>query len=154
MDRAGQPLTKVGLKTNGFDSEVQVEALRALYLHPTYHVEAQSSVNGTQSPRLAFGNESTYHSESHTISYSSINNYPAVKLLPPSERKRILVTGGAGFVGSHLVDRLMLLGHEVTCVDNFFTGSKTTVSHWVGHPNFELVRHDVVEPFMIECDRK
>lgn len=63
------------------------------------------------------------------------------------------MTGGAGFVGSHLVDRLMLLGHEVTVLDNFFTGSKTSVSHWVGHPNFELVRHDVVEPFMIECDR-
>ena len=76
-----------------------------------------------------------------------------MKLLAPSQRKRILVTGGAGFVGSHLVDRLMLLGHEVTVLDNFFTGSKTTVSHWVGHPNFELVRHDVVEPFMIECDR-
>ena len=77
----------------------------------------------------------------------------ADSILPPSERKRVLVTGGAGFVGSHLVDRLMLLGHEVTVLDNFFTGSKTTVSHWVGHPNFELVRHDVVEPFMIECDR-
>jgi nucleoside-diphosphate-sugar epimerase len=77
-----------------------------------------------------------------------------VKLLAPSLRKRVLVTGGAGFVGSHLVDRLMLLGHEVTVIDNFFTGSKTTVSHWVGHPNFELVRHDVVEPFMIECDRR
>ena len=67
--------------------------------------------------------------------------------------RRVLVTGGAGFVGSHLVDRLMLLGHEVTVLDNFFTGSKTGLSHWVGHPNFELVRHDVVEPFMIECDR-
>ena len=79
--------------------------------------------------------------------------FPPVKLLAPSQRKRVLVTGGAGFVGSHLVDRLMLLGHEVTVLDNFFTGSKTTVSHWVGHPNFELVRHDVVEPFMTECDR-
>lgn len=47
----------------------------------------------------------------------------------------------------------MLLGHEVTVLDNFFTGSKTSLSHWVGHPNFELVRHDVVEPFMIECDQ-
>lgn len=79
--------------------------------------------------------------------------FPPVKLLPNAERKRILVTGGAGFVGSHLVDRLMLLGHEVTVLDNFFTGSRTTVSHWVGHPNFEMVRHDVIEPFMIEVDR-
>ena len=65
-----------------------------------------------------------------------------------------LVPASSGFVGSHLVDRLMLLGHEVTVIDNFFTGSKTTISHWIGHPNFEMVRHDVVEPFMIECDRK
>jgi len=47
----------------------------------------------------------------------------------------------------------MILGHEVHVLDNFFTGSKTTVSHWVGHPNFELIRHDVIEPFMIECDQ-
>ena len=67
--------------------------------------------------------------------------------------KRILITGGAGFIGSHLSERLLDQGHEVLCVDNFFTGSKTSVSHWHGHPNFELVRHDVVEPFMIECDR-
>jgi hypothetical protein len=61
---------------------------------------------------------------------------PPVKLLPLSTRKRILVTGGAGFVGSHLVDRLsMLLGHEVTVFDNFFSGSKTTVSHWIGDPS-------------------
>ena len=66
----------------------------------------------------------------------------------------MVVTGGAGFVGSHLVDRLMLLGHEVTVLDNFFTGSRTTVSHWIGHPNFEMVRHDVVEPFLIEVDRE
>ena len=84
----------------------------------------------------------------------ALARFPPVKLLSPSQRKRILVTGGAGFVGSHLVDRLMLLGHDVTVLDNFFTGSRTTVSHWVGHPNFELVRHDVVEPFMIECDRE
>ncbi len=48
----------------------------------------------------------------------------------------------------------MLLGHEVTVLDNFFTGSRTTVSHWIGHPNFEMVRHDVTEPFMIEVDRE
>lgn len=95
-----------------------------------------------------------YLKDTQSISYTTLSRFPPVKLLPPSQRKRILVTGGAGFVGSHLVDRLMVLGHEVTVLDNFFTGSKTTVSHWVGHPNFEMVRHDVVEPFMIECDRK
>ena len=101
----------------------------------------------------AYQSKSIYHPQTQSISYTTLSRFPPVKLLPQSGRKRVLVTGGAGFVGSHLVDRLMLLGHEVTVLDNFFTGSKTSVSHWVGHPNFELVRHDVVEPFMIECDR-
>jgi UDP-glucuronate decarboxylase len=55
-------------------------------------------------------------------------------------------------VGSHLVDVLMLQGHEVTVIDNFFTGRKKNVEHWIGHPHFELVHHDVVEPYMIEVD--
>jgi UDP-glucuronate decarboxylase len=102
----------------------------------------------------AYQSKSIYHPDTQSISYTTLSRFPPVKLLPPSGRKRVLVTGGAGFVGSHLVDRLMLLGHEVTVLDNFFTGSKTTVSHWIGHPNFEMIRHDVVEPFMIECDRE
>ena len=101
----------------------------------------------------SYQSKSIFHPDTHSISYTTLSRFPPVKLLPLSNRKRILVTGGAGFVGSHLVDRLMLLGHEVTVIDNFFTGSKTTLSHWIGHPNFEMVRHDVVEPFMIECDR-
>jgi UDP-glucuronate decarboxylase len=80
-------------------------------------------------------------------------DYPAVRVLPASMRRRILVTGGAGFVGSHLVDRLMLMGHEVTVVDNFFTGSKRNVAHWLGHPHFELVRHDIIDHFAIEVDQ-
>eukprot|EP00052_Salpingoeca_macrocollata_P015889 m.127169 g.127169 ORF g.127169 m.127169 type:complete len:439 (-) comp19845_c0_seq3:91-1407(-) len=78
--------------------------------------------------------------------------YPDVKVRNEFDRKRILITGGAGFVGSHLVDVLMEDGHEVTVMDNFFTGRKKNVEHWIGHPNFELVTHDVVEPFMIEVD--
>jgi len=66
---------------------------------------------------------------------------------------RILVTGGAGFLGSHLCDRLIGQEHEVICLDNFFTGSKSHVAGLIGHPNFELVRHDVIDPFKFEVDR-
>ena len=66
---------------------------------------------------------------------------------------RVLVTGGAGFIGSHLIDRLMAQGHEVLCLDNFFTGHKRNVSHWFGNPNFELIRHDVTEPIRLEVDQ-
>lgn len=68
-------------------------------------------------------------------------------------RKKILVTGGAGFVGSHLVDKLMMEGHEVTVVDNFFTGQKKNIAHWAHHPNFSLIVHDVTEPLMAEVNQ-
>ncbi len=79
--------------------------------------------------------------------------FPAVQELHSLDRKRILVTGGAGFVGSHLVDALMRAGHVVYVIDNFFTGRKENVEQWLGHKNFELVHHDVVEHFMIEVDQ-
>jgi UDP-glucuronate decarboxylase len=66
---------------------------------------------------------------------------------------RILVTGGAGFLGSHLVDRLMSSGDEVICIDNFYTGNKQNILRWFGHPNFEFIRHDVTEPIKLEVDR-
>ncbi len=66
--------------------------------------------------------------------------------------KRILVTGGAGFLGSHLCERLLNEGNEVICVDNFFTGSKTNVVHLLKNPYFELVRHDITSPFFVEVD--
>jgi len=65
---------------------------------------------------------------------------------------RILVTGGAGFLGSNLCDRLLKDGHEVVCIDNFFTGRKTNIAHLLHNPNFELVRHDVIDPFKFEVD--
>ena len=67
-------------------------------------------------------------------------------------RKRILVTGGAGFIGSHLIDRLLELGHEVLCVDNLFTGTKRNVDHLHNHPRFEFLRHDVTFPLYVEVD--
>lgn len=66
---------------------------------------------------------------------------------------RILVTGGAGFIGSHLIDRLMADSHEVICLDNFYTGRKQNVLPWLNHPNFELIRHDVTEPIRLEVDQ-
>jgi UDP-glucuronate decarboxylase len=66
---------------------------------------------------------------------------------------RILVTGGAGFLGSHLCDRLLDQGHEVVCMDNFFTGRKRNIRHLLGNPDFELVRHDVIDPFKFEVDQ-
>lgn len=66
--------------------------------------------------------------------------------------KRVLVTGGAGFLGSHLCDRLIAAGHDVVCLDNFFTGNKRNVRQLVGHPNFELIRHDVIHPIYLEVD--
>lgn len=66
--------------------------------------------------------------------------------------KRILVTGGAGFLGSHLCDRLVARGDEVICVDNFFTSQKSNIVHLLGKPNFELIRHDVTHPLFLEVD--
>jgi UDP-glucuronate decarboxylase len=67
--------------------------------------------------------------------------------------QRILVTGGAGFLGSHLCDRLIKDGHDVLCLDNFFTGSKQNIAHLIGNPNFELMRHDVTYPLSVEVDQ-
>ncbi len=66
---------------------------------------------------------------------------------------RILVTGGAGFIGSHLIDRLMAQGHEVLCLDNFYTGHKRNILKWLDNPYFELIRHDITEPIRLEADQ-
>ncbi|CAN7441352.1 SDR family oxidoreductase [Devosia sp. LjRoot16] len=70
-----------------------------------------------------------------------------------SSVQRVLVTGGAGFLGSHLCDRLIAAGHDVICVDNFYTGSKDNIRHLIGNPRFELLRHDVTFPLYVEVDR-
>jgi UDP-glucuronate decarboxylase len=66
---------------------------------------------------------------------------------------RVLVTGGAGFLGSHLCDRLIADGHEVICLDNFYTGRRSNVAHLLDNSNFEIVRHDVTLPIYMEMDR-
>ncbi len=77
--------------------------------------------------------------------FSALKNY--------LNRYRTLITGGAGFIGSHLCDRLLYDGHDVLCLDNFFTGSKNNVSHLMQNPNFELMRHDVSFPLFIKVDQ-
>lgn len=67
--------------------------------------------------------------------------------------KRILITGGAGFIGSHLCESLLSEGNEVVCLDNFFTGRRSNVAHLLGNPKFELIRHDVIEPILLEVDQ-
>ena len=67
--------------------------------------------------------------------------------------KNILVTGGAGFIGSHLCDKLLEQGNHVICLDNFFTGSRKNVTHLLGNPEFELIRHDIIEPIILEVDQ-
>jgi UDP-glucuronate decarboxylase len=84
------------------------------------------------------------------FSFAARSAVPAGFRPPP---RRVVVTGGAGFVGSHLVDRLLEQGDSVIVVDNFFTGRKENVAHHLRNPRFELLRHDVVEPILLEVDR-
>ena len=81
------------------------------------------------------------------------SEFPKVASLPASRKKRILVTGGAGFVGSNLVDKLMREGHHVIVMDNFFTGRMENIEEWMGHPDFSLVEHDVVDKTNFNVDQ-
>ena len=87
------------------------------------------------------------------IRYDREKIFPDIITLSDNKKLRILITGGAGFVGSHLVDRLMKEGHEVNVIDNFFTGRIQNVEHWEGHHNFQLINHDVIEEIMLEVDQ-
>ena len=92
------------------------------------------------------------------FAFSLVNRFFVVSLQNKNHKatlismKRILVTGGAGFIGSHLCERLVNEGHDVICIDNFYSGSKENVWHLIGKPNFEIVRHDVINPYWAEVD--
>tara|TARA_Y100000739_G_scaffold224666_1_gene229450 strand:+ start:124 stop:1080 length:957 start_codon:yes stop_codon:yes gene_type:complete len=75
------------------------------------------------------------------------------KKINSSKNIRNLVSGGAGFLGSHLIDKLMQKQEKVICLDNYFTGDKSNIDNWVNHPNFEIIRHDVTEPIQLEVDK-
>jgi UDP-glucuronate decarboxylase len=84
--------------------------------------------------------------------YPQLSTWSRAVPIDPSPARRILVTGGAGFLGSHLCERLIDAGHEVLCVDNFFTGRRATLGQLLEHPRFELMRHDVTFPLYVETD--
>ena len=102
---------------------------------------------------------------SYNVSHFEYSPYPEDSQIPWPRReqkpptglrlplRRIVVTGGAGFVGSHLVDKLIARGDHVIVIDNFFTGRRENLAHHLGNPRFELIRHDVVEPIMLEVDQ-
>ncbi|KAI9593328.1 hypothetical protein BDF19DRAFT_448329 [Syncephalis fuscata] len=126
-------VTSVGHASIG--SAVPLNVLQPLYLQPA--------------PLHGQLNE-----QDNTLIYKlKAQDYPPVKMLKSTEKLRILVTGGAGFVGSHLVDRLMLMGHQVIVMDNLYTGNRLNIQHWMGHPNFEWLNHDVIDPITLEIDQ-
>jgi len=135
-----------------YNSLVQSEDIQENIIHdePVYKVHTNDD------NQLEEANERIKLLESKLIELESrlprANAFPEIKFRNYKDKKRILVTGGAGFVGSHLVDTLMMDGHQVFVADNYFTGSKRNIEQWIGHENFEMVHHDIVNPLYMEVD--
>ncbi|CAM6095263.1 unnamed protein product [Calypogeia fissa] len=120
------------------------------FLQPSFLFTEQERVH----TKYSLASESHVESYGHRINLESPSVAGAkIPLGLKSKRLRIVVTGGAGFVGSHLVDRLMERGDSVIVIDNFFTGRKGNLQRHFGNPRFELIRHDVVEPILLEVDQ-
>ena len=115
--------------------------------------EKSEITKGTREIDAINTNKMTYKIKNEPETANAPHPAPLLCQNNPMKRKRVLVTGGAGFLGSHLCDRLIGLGDEVICLDNFFTGSKTNVAHLLPSPHFEIVRHDIVDPILLEVDQ-
>jgi len=135
-----------------YNSLVQSEDIQENIIHD----EPVLKVHTNNENQLEEANERIKLLESKLIELESrlprANAFPEIKFRNYKDKKRILVTGGAGFVGSHLVDTLMMDGHQVFVADNYFTGSKRNIEQWIGHENFEMVHHDIVNPLYMEVD--
>ncbi|XP_073118428.1 UDP-glucuronic acid decarboxylase 1-like [Henckelia pumila] len=116
---------------------------------PRNHISTRSS-ESAHDPRELGQNYGNWDSGSNGYRPNGVGRVPVGIR---GKRKRIVVTGGAGFVGSHLVDKLIARGDDVIVIDNFFTGRKENIVHLFGNPRFELIRHDVVEPILLEVDQ-
>ncbi|KAK8585833.1 hypothetical protein V6N13_050803 [Hibiscus sabdariffa] len=138
-------------------------AFSALFFN-SFPVSTSSSLSQHPSSAFISGSSNGLLSESSSVTrrvlyeayhegFRGRNVAGKVPLGVKKKNLRIVVTGGAGFVGSHLVDRLIARGDSVIVVDNFFTGRKENLMHHFGNPRFELIRHDVVEPILLEVDQ-
>lgn len=136
-------IERIARSSSPYDAQQKIEQLQN---------EIVALRNRLEQLEFQHNRDSIATSGSDNLDQSQTKRFTKIKLLPYSKKRRILISGGAGFVGSHLVDRLMTDGHEVIVADNFCTGRRRNIEHWLGHPNFELLHHDIVNSLHVEVD--